>query len=63
MFYTLHQLQILVKVAEHQSITKAADDLNLSQPAISIQLKNLQFLESYLLDFMLHWIFLQCRNL
>ena len=42
MFYTLHQLQILVKVAEHQSITKAADDLNLSQPAISIQLKNLQ---------------------
>ena len=42
MFYTLHQLQILVKVAEHQSITKAADDLSLSQPAISIQLKNLQ---------------------
>lgn len=42
MFYTLHQLQILVKVAEHQSITKAADELNLSQPAISIQLKNLQ---------------------
>ena len=42
MNYTLHQLQILQKVAEKQSITKAAEELHLTQPAISIQLKNLQ---------------------
>ena len=42
MNYTFHQLQILLKVAEFQSITKAAEELYLTQPAISIQLKNLQ---------------------
>jgi DNA-binding transcriptional LysR family regulator len=42
MHYTLHQLRIFVKVAEYQSITKAAEDLHLTQPAISIQLKKLQ---------------------
>ncbi len=42
MYYTLHQLQIFVKVAEKQSITKAAEELHLTQPAVSIQLKNLQ---------------------
>ena len=42
MHYTFHQLQILVKVAEYQSITRAAEELHLSQPAVSIQLKNLQ---------------------
>lgn len=42
MQYTLHQLQIFLKVAETKSITKAAVELNLSQPAVSIQLKNLQ---------------------
>ncbi len=42
MHYTLHQLRILLKVSEYQSITKAAEDLHLTQPAISIQLKKLQ---------------------
>lgn len=42
MNYTLHQLSIFVKVAEKQSITKAAEELHLTQPAVSIQLKNLQ---------------------
>ena len=42
MHYTLHQLKIFVKVADLQSITKAAEDLHLTQPAISIQLKKLQ---------------------
>lgn len=42
MYYTLHQLQIFLKIAEKQSITKAAEELHLTQPAISIQLKNFQ---------------------
>ncbi|MDW7691701.1 LysR family transcriptional regulator [Flammeovirgaceae bacterium SG7u.111] len=42
MNYTLHQLTIFLKVAEKQSITRAADELHLTQPAVSIQLKNLQ---------------------
>ncbi len=42
MNYTLHQLRIFLKVVEKQSITKASEDLHLTQPAISIQLKNLQ---------------------
>lgn len=42
MHYTLHQLRIFLKVADYQSITKAAEELHLTQPAISIQLKKLQ---------------------
>lgn len=42
MNYTLHQLLILARVAEFQSITKAAEALHLSQPAVSVQLKKLQ---------------------
>ncbi len=42
MHYTLHQLRIFLKVSEYQSITKAAEDLFLTQPAVSIQLKKLQ---------------------
>lgn len=42
MNYTLHQLAIFLKVIETQSITKAAEALHLSQPAISIQLKKFQ---------------------
>ncbi|GAA0873095.1 LysR family transcriptional regulator PycR [Gangjinia marincola] len=42
MNYTLHQLQIFLKVAQLQSITKASEELHLTQPAVSIQLKNFQ---------------------
>ena len=42
MNYTLHQLQVFLKVAETRSITKAAEALHLTQPAVSIQLKKLQ---------------------
>jgi len=42
MNYTLHQLQIFLKVVKTQSVTKAAIELHLTQPAVSIQLKNLQ---------------------
>jgi len=42
MNYTLNQLQIFLKVVQNQSVTKAADDLHLTQPAVSIQLKNFQ---------------------
>jgi DNA-binding transcriptional LysR family regulator len=42
MNYTLNQLQIFLKVTQLRSITKAAVELNLTQPAVSIQLKNFQ---------------------
>ncbi len=42
MNYTLHQLQIFQKIAELKSITKASEELHLTQPAVSIQLKNFQ---------------------
>ena len=42
MKYTLNQLQIFLKVVQTQSVTKAAEELHLTQPAVSIQLKNLQ---------------------
>lgn len=42
MNYTLNQLQIFLKVVETNSVTKAAEELHLSQPAVSIQLKNFQ---------------------
>lgn len=42
MNYTLHQLEIFKKVAELKSVTKASEQLFMSQPAVSIQLKNFQ---------------------
>lgn len=42
MNYTLHQLQIFLEVVKHQSITKASEELHMTQPAVSIQLKNFQ---------------------
>lgn len=42
MYFTLHQLQVYLKITELQSITKASEVLNLTQPAVSIQLKNFQ---------------------
>lgn len=42
MNYTFHQLRIFMAVVENESITKAAEELNMTQPAVSIQLRNLQ---------------------
>lgn len=42
MNYTLNQLQVFLKVVQLSSVTKAAEELNLTQPAVSIQLKNFQ---------------------
>ena len=42
MNYTLHQLQVFIRITELKSITKAAEELFLTQPAVSIQLKNFQ---------------------
>ncbi len=42
MNYTLNQLNIFLKIAQTGSVTKAADELHLTQPAVSIQLKNFQ---------------------
>jgi len=42
MDYTLRQLQIFLKITQKQSVTKASEALHLTQPAVSIQLKNFQ---------------------
>jgi DNA-binding transcriptional LysR family regulator len=42
MNYTLNQLQIFLKVVQTQSVTRASEELHLTQPAVSIQLKNFQ---------------------
>ena len=42
MNYTLNQLRIFHKVSQTLSISKAAEELHLSQPAVSIQLRNFQ---------------------
>jgi DNA-binding transcriptional LysR family regulator len=42
MDYTLRQLKIFLKVVENESITKASEELFLTQPAVSIQLKKFQ---------------------
>jgi DNA-binding transcriptional LysR family regulator len=42
MNYTLNQLAIFLKISQTKSITKAAEELNLTQPAVSIQLRNFQ---------------------
>lgn len=42
MNYTLHQLKIFLAVSKIRNITKASEELHLSQPAVSMQLKNFQ---------------------
>jgi len=38
---TIHQLRVFKTVADRRSFTRAAEDLNLSQPAVSHQVKGL----------------------
>ena len=42
MNYTFHQLQVFVKICDTGSITRASEELFLTQPAVSIQLKKFQ---------------------
>lgn len=42
MNYTIHQLQIFLEVVKQESITKASEELFMTQPAVSIQLKKFQ---------------------
>ncbi|GAA3609467.1 LysR family transcriptional regulator [Flavivirga amylovorans] len=42
MNYTLHQLEVFLKISELQSVTRASEALYLTQPAVSIQLKKFQ---------------------
>lgn len=42
MKYSRNQLRIFRELARQGSVTKAAEALHLTQPAVSIQLKNLQ---------------------
>jgi len=42
MNFTIHQLRIFLEVARCQSVTKAAAEMYMTQPALSIQLKNFQ---------------------
>lgn len=42
MNYTLNQLRIYAEIVHSSSVSKAAERLHLSQPAVSIQLKNFQ---------------------
>src|SRR6187402_184061 len=42
MNYTLNQLQVFLKVTQTLSVTKAAEELHLTQPAVSIQLRKFQ---------------------
>ncbi len=42
MHITLHQLRILSSIASHKSFTRAAEELNISQPAVSMQIKQLE---------------------
>jgi len=39
---TLHQLKVLVAVAKHLGITKAAKELRIKQPSVTQQIKRLE---------------------
>ena len=42
MRFTLRQLQVFIAVANHQNLTRAADELSMSQSAASSALKDLE---------------------
>ncbi len=39
---TMHQLEIWIVVAKHQSVTKTADELHIRQPSVSQQIRSLE---------------------
>jgi DNA-binding transcriptional LysR family regulator len=42
MNFTLHQLKVFTQIVKSRSVSKAAELLHMTQPAVSIQLRNLQ---------------------
>ena len=42
MYFTLRQLQVFESVSRHLSFTRAAEELHLSQPAVSMQMRQLE---------------------
>lgn len=42
MNYSFHQLELFLKIVQTKSITRTAEAMHLTQPAVSIQLKNFQ---------------------
>ena len=53
---TLHQLQILESIAKHGSFTRAAEELDLTQPTVSQQIKRLtQTIGMPLFDQRIYW--------
>jgi DNA-binding transcriptional LysR family regulator len=42
MSYTLNQLHIFLKIVQNESISKTAEEFYMTQPAVSIKLKNFQ---------------------
>ena len=42
MNYTFHQLLVFLEVVRQKSVTKASEEMHMTQPALSIQLKNFQ---------------------
>jgi DNA-binding transcriptional LysR family regulator len=42
MHITIRQLQVFASVAKHLSYTRAAEELHLTQPAVSMQIKQLE---------------------
>ena len=42
MHLTLRQLEVFEAVARHGSYTRAAEELHLTQPAVSMQVKHLE---------------------
>ncbi len=39
---TLHQLEVWIAVAKHQSVTKAADELHIRPPTVTQQIRSLE---------------------
>ncbi len=42
MNYTFHQLRVFLEVVKQKSVTRAAEEMHMTQPALSIQLRNFQ---------------------
>ena len=58
--YTLRQLDTFLEVARQQSVSRAAETLHVSQPAVSMQLRQLE--EAMGLPLEAYWWYLELRK-